>query len=336
MTSILKLGTALALTLAASTAAAQDYTMRLSHGDNENNPTHKGAAKFEELVEEYSDGRIDVQIFPSNQLGSEQEVAQALRTGSIESEILYTGNLVPLAPSVGVMMLPYAFTSTDQAHAAMDALKEPLNERLPQEAGVRILGYFEKGFRVLTNGEREVKTLDDLQGLKIRVSKNNIAIETFKSWGLDPVPMAWAEVFPALQQGVIDGQENPYTTAISSKFYEVQDYITEIHYLIWSGPIIVSERFYQGLPEDLQDVLNRAGEEAAQYEREVSAEETEAAKKELVDLGMTLSGAPEDEAEWQEAAQALWPEFSDDIGGQEWVDEATQIMNDAMSENLSQ
>lgn len=331
MNTLTKLGSAALLALTASLAGAQEYTMRLSHGDNEANPTHKGALKFEELVEKYSDGRIDVQIFPSNQLGSEQEVAQALRTGSIESEILYTGNLVPLAPSVGVMMLPYAFTSNQEAHAAMDALKAPLNDRLPKEAGVRILGYFEKGFRVLTNGEREVKTLDDLQGLKIRVSKNNIAIETFKSWGLDPIPMAWAEVFPALQQGVIDGQENPYTTAISSKFYEVQDYITEIHYLIWSGPIIVSERFYQGLPEDLQEVLNRAGEEAAQYEREVSAKETEAAKEKLVELGMTLSGAPEDEAKWQEAAQALWPSFSDDIGGAEWVEEATRIMTEAIA-----
>ncbi len=312
-------------------ALAADYTLRLSHGDNENNPTHIGAVKFKELVEEYTDGRIEVQIFPSNQLGSEQEVAQALRMGSIEGEILYTGNLVPLAPSVGVMMLPYAFTSTEEAHAAMDALKGPLNERLPQEAGVRVLGYFEKGFRVLTNSEREVKTLEDLQGLKIRVSKNNIAIKTFQSWGLDPIPMAWAEVFPALQQGVIDGQENPYTTAISSKFYEVQKYITEIHYLIWSGPIIVSERFYQGLPEDLQEALNRAGEEAALHERQVSAEETAAAKEELVELGMVLSGAPEDEAKWQEAAKALWPSFADDIGGAEWVEQASQIMQDAIS-----
>ena len=327
------LSTAALALLVALPAAAAEYTMRLSHGDNENNPTHKGALKFEELVEKYSDGRIDVQIFPSNQLGSEQEVAQALRMGSIESEILYTGNLVPLAPSVGVMMLPYAFTSNEEAHAAVDALKGPLNERLPKEAGVRVLGYFEKGFRVLTNGEREVKTLEDLKGLKIRVSKNNIAIETFKSWGLDPIPMAWAEVFPALQQGVIDGQENPYTTAISSKFYEVQKYITEVHYLIWSGPIIVSDRFYQGLPEDLQAALDKAGEEAASYEREVSAKEAAAAKEKLVELGMTLTGAPEDEEKWQEAAKALWPSFAADIGGEEWVNEATQIMNEAIGNN---
>lgn len=321
------------LAMAPTASWAAEYTIRLSHGDNENNPTHLGAEMFEKLVEEYTDGRVDVQIFPANQLGTEQEVAQALRMGAIETEILYTGNLVPLAPSVGVMMLPYAFTSNEQVWAAMDALKEPLNERLTEEAGVRILGYFEKGFRVLTNSQRPVETIEDLQGLKIRVSKNNIAIETFKSWGLNPIPMAWAEVFPALQQGVIDGQENPYTTAISSKFYEVQTYITEIHYMIWSGPLIVSERFYQGLPPDIQEALNRAGEEAAMYQRGVSGELTEEAKTKLVELGMVLSGPPKDEEKWQAAAQAIWPQFYDDIGGEAWVKEAQAIMEEAIQGN---
>tara|TARA_B100000768_G_scaffold39242_1_gene38109 strand:- start:337 stop:1341 length:1005 start_codon:yes stop_codon:yes gene_type:complete len=320
--------------LIGTSAMAENHIMRLSHGETENNPTHVMAAKFEELVEQYTDGRIDVQIFGSNQLGSEQEVAQSVRTGSIESEILYTGNLVPLAPSIGVMMLPYAFTSTQEAHAAMDALQGPLNERLPGEAGVRVLGYLEKGFRVLTNSVREVKNIDDLQGLKIRVSKNNIAIETFRSWGLDPIPMAWAEVFPALQQGVIDGQENPYTTAVSMKFNEVQDFITEIHYLIWSGPLIVSERWYQSLDSDLQDALNKAGREAAEYGRANSASETEVAMKSLVEMGMTLSGAPEDEEKWQEAARALWPSFADEIGGADWVAEAGRLIADATA-NIS-
>jgi tripartite ATP-independent transporter DctP family solute receptor len=315
-----------------SSAWAAEYTIRLSHGDNENNPTHLGALKFEELAEKYTDGRVDVQIFPSNQLGSEQEVAQGLRLGVIEAEVLYTGNLVPLAPSVGVMMLPYAFTNNEQVWAAMDALKAPLNERLVKEAGVRVLGYFEKGFRVLTNSTRPVETLEDLDGLKIRVSKNNIAIETFKSWGLHPIPMAWAEVFPALQQGVIDGQENPYTTAISSKFYEVQKYISEIHYMIWSGPLIISESVYQDLPEDIQAALNKAGEEAADYERMVSGQQTEEAKKKLVELGMVLSGPPKDESKWQEAAKAIWPKFYDDIGGEAWVTQARGIMEKAMGD----
>ena len=140
------LSTAALALLVALPAAAAEYTMRLSHGDNENNPTHKGALKFEELVEKYSDGRIDVQIFPSNQLGSEQEVAQALRMGSIESEILYTGNLVPLAPSVGVMMLPYAFTSNEEAHAAMDALKARLTSVCRKRQACVCWAISKKGF----------------------------------------------------------------------------------------------------------------------------------------------------------------------------------------------
>lgn len=319
------------LGLASSTVFGADFNMRLSHGDNENNPTHHAAVKFQELVEEYSDGRIDVQIYPSNQLGDEQEVAQSMRMGTVESAIVYTGNLVPLAPSAGVLMLPYAFTSSEEAWAAMDALQEPLNERISSEAGVRAVGLLEKGFRVLTTAEEPVRSLDDLQGQKIRVSPNNIAIETFKAWGIDPIPMAWAEVFSALQQGVIDGQENPYTTAISSNFYEVQDYITEIHYMMWTGPLLVSERFYQGLPEDLQDAVDRAGTEAANYERELSAKLTEEAKDELVELGMELLGPPEDEAEWQEKAKAIWPSFYEDIGGEEWALEAQEIMQEAIN-----
>lgn len=317
--------TALMLTTA-SVAVAQDFTMRLSHGDNESNPTHLTAVKFQELVNEYTNGRVGVQIFPSNALGTETEVAQALRMGSIEAEILYTGNLVPLAPSAGVLMLPYAYTTTEQAHSAMDTLLDPLNERLVPEAGVRALGLLEKGFRVLTTSQ-PVETLDDLQGMKIRVSPNDIAIKTFQAWGIEPLPMDWAEVFPALQQRVIDGQENPYTTAISSRFYEVQSDITEIHYMMWTGPLLLSERVFQSYPEDIQEAVARAGREAVEYGRQVSGDLTEEAKVELVERGMTLHGAPQDEEKWADAARALWPEFYSQIGGEEWATRAIEIIN---------
>lgn len=309
-------------------AIAQEYTIRLSHGDNESNPTHLTAVKFKELVDTYTDGRVAVQIFPSNALGGETEVAQALRMGSIEAEILYTGNLVPLAPSAGVLMLPYIYTSTEQAHTAMDALLDPLNERLKTEAGVRALGLMEKGFRVLTTN-KPVQTLDDLKGMKIRVSPNDIAIKTFQSWGIEPLPMDWAEVFPALQQRVIDGQENPYTTSISSRFYEVQSDITEIHYMMWTGPLLISERAFQKYPEDIQQAVQRAGREAVDYGREVSGQLTEEAKTELVAKGMTLHGAPADEEKWKQSAQALWPQFYAQVGGEDWAKQAIEIIQSA-------
>jgi TRAP-type C4-dicarboxylate transport system substrate-binding protein len=210
----------------------------------------------------------------------------------------------------------------------MDTLLDPLNERLIEEAGVRALGLMEKGFRVLTTN-KPVETIDDLSGLKIRVSPNDIAIKTFQAWGIEPLPMDWAEVFPALQQRVIDGQENPYTTAISSRFFEVQSDITEIHYMMWTGPLLISERAFAKYPEDIQQALVRAGREAVDYGRQVSSDLTEQAKTELVEKGMTLHGAPKDEEKWEAAAQALWPQFYAQIGGEEWANQAIEIIKSA-------
>ncbi len=308
-----------------------EYVMKLSHGCAETDPTHLVAERFAELVSIYTDNKMKVEVYPSGQLGTEQEVAQAVRLGSIEAEIIYTGNLQPLAPSVGVLMLPYIFNDRDEAFKTLNAILPELNKRIVKEAGVRSLLYFEKGFRVLSNSQRPVKTIDDLKGLKIRVSKTNVAIETFKAWGINPVPMAWAEVFSALQQKVIDGQENPYTAVQATKFYEIQKYITEIHYLIWSGPLIISERYYQSLPEDMKAALNRAADETAMYIKWLVGKNNEAAKKALKEEGMELFGPPEDEEVWREKAKEVWPKFYDKIGGKEWVEKALEIKEEAIS-----
>ncbi len=320
---------ALSLMAMATGAMAQEYTIRLSHGDNETNPTHITAATFAEKVGEYSNGRIKVQIFPSNQLGSEEEVVRAVRNNTIQAQIPAMANVHPVAPSVGVLLLPYLFTSSEEAHAGLDAVLDPLNERIGKEGGIRFLGILEKGFRILTNSKHPVETLDDLKGLKIRVSPNEIVIATFKSWGIDPIPMGWGEVFTALQQGVIDGQENPYTTAQTSKFYEIQKYITDIHYMIWTGPLLISEKFYQDLPSDLQEAVGKAGLEAVKAGREANAVQTEEAMAFLAEKGMVLSGAPKDEDAWRAAARGIWPSLYESVGGEEWVKTATELMAEA-------
>ncbi|MBZ8135433.1 TRAP transporter substrate-binding protein [Afifella sp. IM 167] len=324
---------AFVLALACTTlpALAQEYTIRLSHGDNETNPTHITALKFKELVDKYSDGKIAVQIFPANQLGSEEEVIRAVRNNTIQAQIPAMANVHPVAPSVGVLLLPYLFSNSEEAHAGLDALLPALNEHVTKEAGIRFVGILEKGFRVLTNSKRAVETIDDLKGLKIRVPPNEISIKTFRSWGVEPVPMGWAEVFTALQQGVIDGQENPYTTAVTSKFYEIQKYITEVHYQIWTGPLLISEAFYQKLSPELQDAVDRAGLEAVQVGREANAEQTAEAMAFLKEHGMTLSGAPQDEEKWREAARGIWGDFYANVGGEEWANQAIKIVEDAVA-----
>ena len=245
---------------------------------------------------------------------------------SSKMAIIYSGNFKPFAPSVGILMLPYIFTSPQEAWNGMDSILDELNERVVEESGTRIVGYFDRGFRFLTNSVRPVRTIDDLKGLKIRVSRVDIAIETFKAWGIDPVPMAWAEVPTALQQRVIDGQENPYATIKSFSFYETQDYVTEIHYLIWTGPMIINNEFYEALPADLQQVVDKAGKEAAELGRKIALENEESAKKFVADEGMEIAGPPQDEDVWQERAQANWPMFYESSGGEEWVKRALSLM----------
>ena len=309
-----------------SEAAGKDLTIKLAHGANDADVTGQTALKFKELVGKYSDGRIEVQIYGNNQLGGEQEAVQDLRTGALEAAIVYTGNLKPMAPSVGVLMLPYMFDKSEAAWKAMDAVHDELNKRVIKEAGVRFVGYFEKGFRVLSNSQKPVKTIEDLKDLKIRVSKVDIAIETFSAWGLEPIPMAWSEVFTGMQQRVIDGQENPYAVINDMKFYEVQKYITEIHYMLWTGPILLSEKVYQSISPEYQSILDKAGREAADFGRQLSYSMEQNAQKELEKKGMVLLGPPEDEPKWKASAKGIWHKFYDDVGGKEWVEKAVSLM----------
>ncbi len=302
------------------------YTIKLSHSNTEQDQIGQASDLFKAKLEEYSNGRIKVEVYPMSQLGTEQENVQDVASGSIEAAIIYTGNYKPFAPSCGVLMLPYIFKNNTEAWNGMDSIAGELNERVIAESGTRIIGYFDRGFRYLTNSKKPVNTIEDLKGLKIRVSKVDIAIETFKAWGLEPVPMAWAEVPTALQQKVIDGQENPYATICSQKFYETQDYVTEIHYLIWTGPIIINNAFYESLPADLQAAVDKAGQEAAQFARDFATESENNAKKIVEEKGMILNGPPADEEVWQKKAQEIWPMFYEGVGGEDWVEKALSLM----------
>ena len=157
------------------------YVIKLSHSTPETDQINLVTERFKERLEQYSGGRIKVENYPMMQLGTEQENVQDVAAGSLEAAIIYTGNFKPFAPSTGVLMLPYIFKNNEEAWQGMDAIIEELSQRVIKESGTRIIGYFDRGFRHLTNSKKPVRTIDDLKGLKIRVSKVDIAIETFRS-----------------------------------------------------------------------------------------------------------------------------------------------------------
>ena len=169
-------------------------------------------------------------------------------------------------------------------------------------------------------------TTEDFTAYFVRVPKNKIMISSYKAWGVNPVPMGWTETFNALQQKVVDGQDNPHIVNAASKFYEVQKYITNIHYILWTGPNIISETFYKKLPADLQKAVVKAAQESAQYEWDFVAKKEAAALKECLDKGMKMVEPADGEKEWIKRARTIWPEMYPDIGGKEFVEKAVAVI----------
>jgi TRAP-type transport system periplasmic protein len=303
------------------------YTIRLHHGTPESDPTHMTALKFKELAEKYSDGRFEVTIFPNLQV-EEGEAIQMMRLGSVEMSIPYIGSLQPLSPSVGVLMLPYMWKNRQEIANTMEVAYDELNKRVINETGVRMLALCDYAYRVLST-VRPVRNINDIRGQKIRVTPNNMALETFKSWGVNATPLAWGEVFTGLQQGVIEGVENPHTVVISQKFYEVLKYTTDIHYLLETKPIMVSETFYSKLPDDLKGILKEAADDTRTYISGQFETWVEEAREELTFLGVEQLGPPTDEDVWERLAREAWPKFYDSVGGADWATTFIQMKDSA-------
>lgn len=311
-------GIALSMALAApSTATAKSFRMAI--GDAAGGTQWELATKFKEELEKNTEHKVD--LFPNGQLGSEQDTVNEAAIGTLDFSILAINNITPFSPTVGMFTLPYMIQSLDDAvKLTRGDVGNELIENTKRDAGVRIIGWAYSGFRVLTNSKRPVKTLTDLQGLVIRVPKNEIMIDTYKAWGINPTPMAWSETFTALQQKVVDGQDNPYITVSAMKFDEVQKYITNIRYLFSIEPLIISESVFQDLKEEDQKAILAAGEAATMHSEKYLREAEERIKQELQSKGMEIVDPADGEKEWiAKATAAVWPKFYDSVGGKEKV-----------------
>lgn len=316
---------AAALTLPMSASA--EKTLKIGLGDPIDSDQGVLAVRFKEIVEATSNGKYKVDIFPAGQLGDEQKMVKDARRGSIDGAVVAINNITPFAKSIGVLTLPYLMHNfNDAVKATTGELGDQWRQVLIDEAGVRLLGWGYSNFRVLTNSKKPINTLADLKGLKIRVPKNPIMIETWKALGAEPIPMAWPETFTALQQRVVDGQDNPHVTNFTMKFYEVQSFTSECHYLFSLQPLIFGEDFFKSLPAEDQAMFTRAGIEAQQFNLLFSVTEAETAKQNMISKGVKYNEIA-DEDQWSKAAMdAVWPQFYDTVGGKETVDKVVKAL----------
>ncbi|MDR1659836.1 MAG: TRAP transporter substrate-binding protein [Desulfovibrio sp.] len=297
-------------------AAQQKIVIRYSHssGAMVREPHHAAALDFKNYVEKAANGAVEVQVYPASQLGGEERNFQDIQNKVIQAASLAVNNATLFSPSLGFFDLPYIFNNFEEAYKAMDENWDEINKRMIRESGNMAVGWLVQGFRVLSNSRHQVKTLADLKGLKIRVPNNPIMIATFKAWGCEPAPMAWDETFNALQQKVVDGQENPYAVFASNKFEEVQKYITEIHYKMWIGPIVVNADWLEKLPPDIRKTVLEAGRQATKNNRAMIAEMDRDLKAAIAKAGVRIIDKPDDETEWSGRAMTVWPQFYDKIG----------------------
>ena len=317
---------AASLALAAPAAVAASFKMAI--GDAAGGTQWELGTSFAKSFSDKTGGKHKVELFPNGQLGDEQDTVNNASMGLLDFSILAINNVTPFSPSVGVLTLPYVIQSAEDAKKLTQGeIGQQLTENTIRDAGVRIVGWAYSGFRVLTNSKKPVQTLDDLKGLVVRVPKNEIMIATYQAWGINPTPMSWAETFTALQQRVVDGQDNPYITVAAMKFNEVQKYVTNIRYIFSLEPLIVSEQVFQSQSADVQKAILEAGREASDHSYKYLLETEEKIRAELKAKGMEIADPADGEREWiEKATTAVWPKFYKSIGGKDKLDAALKAL----------
>jgi tripartite ATP-independent transporter DctP family solute receptor len=306
--------TAMFSLLAGGSALAQDIqerTIRFGHLNNADHPTSFGVKKFAEIVAAKSGGKIKVQEYPSSQLGNELQQQSALQGGVQEMLVASTTSLAGIVKEFGLFDFPFLFSNAHQADAMVDGpLGKMLSARLADK-GVVVLGFFDLGFRNVTNSKRPITKAEDLEGLKLRVIPNPVFLETFKTFKANPIPMPFAELYGALESKAVDGQENPYAVILSSKFYEVNKYVSATNHVYATNPVQISKRFWDKLSPVEQKLLQDAAIEAQNYQRVVSREASGKAVGELKAKGMVFNEiAPAELARMRAEVKPVYDKFA--------------------------
>jgi tripartite ATP-independent transporter DctP family solute receptor len=304
----------------AGTASAAERTIRLSHVTAKDSPWDKGAVRFAELVARGTGGRIEVKVYPQSQLanGSQKAELEMLQSGVLEmtwdSPIILA---LFLDKRFDVWNLPWLYPSMEVANQVADGPMGELAFRWLAEKGIVGLGIGVNGYRELTNSKHPITTPDDLKGIKFRVAGSKLYLETFRLLGANAVTMSFGEVFTALQQGVIDGQENPTAIIDSSRLYEVQKYLTLWHYSFDPLVLCMNKKTFDALSPADQQVVRAAAREAVAYERALSAEEERRLPEELRKKGMQVNAlTPEQIAVFRERVKPVYTMVQEAVGAE--------------------
>jgi len=287
------LATAVALaTTALVPAYAQDikpHLIRFGYGLNEQSNQGRATKVFVDEVDKLSGGRMKIRAFGAASLGSDVQMQQALIGGAQEMMVGSTATLVGITKEMALWDTPFLFNNVQEADAVLDGPVGTKVKTKLEEKGLVGLVYWENGFRNLTNNKRAVAKLEDLDGIKLRVMQNNVFLDSFKTLGANAIPLPFSELFSALETKAVDGQENPFNTILSSKFYEVQKYLTVTNHVYSPWIVTVSKKFWDGLSPAEKKVLMDAAVKSRDFERKDTRDEAAKALADLKGKGMQIN-----------------------------------------------
>jgi len=287
--------------------AANTITIRLGNVVPTNHPENLACEKFKEIVEEKSDGRIKVEVYPNNQLGDQVEELEGTKLGTQEMLMGGTAMVARYYPKLNVMEIPYLIRDNDTYFRFMNSeTGKGFIQGVIDEVNIRPIGYAPRGFRELTSN-KPVYSIKDVQGLKVRVPEAPTLLEFWKSVGASPTPMGFSEVYMALATNTIDAQENPLSLILSAKFFEVQKYVILTDHTLNMSWLLINEDFYQGLSDDLKAIVDEAGNEVTQFVQEVNAEMEKGYVEKLEAEGMEFIEV--DISEFMEASKDVYKKF---------------------------
>ena len=299
----------------AKAAATGKKVIRISIGLNEVHPEFLGLKKFKEEIDKKLPGKYDIQLYANAQLGDDVKTTEAARMGNLEMTGPSSSPLTGIVKELGVFDLPFLFPSTTVAYTVMDGPAGQKLLDLMEAKGLKGLAYWENGFRHLTNSAKEVKMPEDVKGLKIRVMQNPIHLATWKALGANPTPMPFSELFTAMQQKTVDGQENPIPTIYLSKYNEVQKFVTLTGHVYTPHILIISKKIWDGMAKEDQKVFQDAAYVARDHVRTVSKEMNDSQTAKLKAAGMTVTVlTPEQQKAFQDAVKSVYAEYTDKIG----------------------
>lgn len=300
---------------AASGGSGEKITIKAGHAAADTNTIHWGWLEFKNRVETNSNGRITVEVYPNSQLGNERELVEATQLGNITMCSTSTAPVASFSPAYFAFDLPFAYKERENIYSILDGEIGQEIAATVEDVNMINLGFWENGFRHITTSNKAVRSVDDMKGLKFRTMENEVHMKAFELLGASPVPMAWGEVYTALQQKTVDGQETPLELIYNTGLHEVQDYITKTGHLYAPTAILIDKNFYDGLSAEDQKIISDAVKEVTPLARARAAEKEQAAEVEMAKTVEIISLSDEEHAKFRAKMEPAYDLVRQKVGG---------------------